>query len=159
MRTFETPAKSLLYMNSVLEEQGEIFTSFKEGEELVCRLRITTGHEVDIKETESEITENEEGKPVVVPPLTFKAIKPDIYKDSNTIERFELKKDYIDSYINLSTENIFEFIQIRQYSMNNGEFSFDDKDKILYNFEYFSDKDENGFCYARATCTENLSEE
>ena len=43
--------------------------------------------------------------------------------------------------------------------MNNGKFIFDDNDKILYNFKYFSDKDENGFCYARATCTENLSEE
>ena len=159
MRTFETPAKSLLYMNSVLEEQGEIFTSFKEGEELVCRLRITTGKEVDIKETESEITENEEGKPVVVPPLTFKAIKPDIYKDSNTIERFELKENYTNYYKNLSTDNIFDFIQIRQYSINNGEFTFSEDDKILYNFESFNGIDEDGFCYTKATCSENLSEE
>ena len=159
MRTFETSAESLLYMNSVLEEQGEIFTSFKEGEELVCRLRITTGTEVDIKETESEVTENEEGVLVEVPPLTFKAIKPDIYEDGTTIKRFELKKDYIKFYKNLSTENIFEFIQIRQYSMSNGKFIFDDKDKILYDFKFFSDRDENGFCYAKATCTENLSEE
>ena len=108
MRTFETPAKSLLYMNSVIDEQSENFSAFKEGEELVCRLRITTGKEVDIKETESEITEDENGESIVVPPLTFKAVKPDIYKDSNTIERFELKENYTNYYKNLSTDNIFD---------------------------------------------------
>ena len=63
------------------------------------------------------------------------------------------------NYKNLSTDNIFDFIQIRQYSINNGEFIFSEDDKILYNFESFSSIDEDGFCYAKATCSENLSEE